>query len=475
MNERKTKIIAKIADNRCEPAFLESLFAAGADVAWLNTAHQGEAETIGVVKNIRSVSATMPIMIDTKGPEVRTKDVAAPIEVKPGDRVYFTGDASFKGKPGDKVVLVSYPKFHIDVPKGAFVLYDDASIETTVVEKLPKALVCQVKNGGMIKNKKSLNVPDVRIELPALTEKDKGFIHFCAKNDIDFIAHSFVRSKEDLFEIKKITDQYPNYKPKVIAKIENREGFENVREILKHCDGLMVARGDLGAEVRLEELPFMQKVMLEASLEMGKYCIVATQVLESMIKNPRPTRAEVSDVGNAVLDGTGAMSMSGETAYGDWPVEATSTMGRVMRYVENKRAELGRSVTLPKVAGATFKDAKAIVAKADKAGVSVIVTAGADVALLRAIAAYRPNAVVVAACTSEADVRELGMAYGIRPMLVAEADASHIIGEVSRHFAPKASALVVTKTGKAVKTTIQTLAAAGKAKAAPKKGRLAKA
>jgi pyruvate kinase len=475
MNERKTKIVAKIADNRCAPEFLRSLLAAGADVFWLNTAHQGEAETIEVIKSIRSVSATVPIMIDTKGPEVRTKEVAAPIEVKPGDHVIFTGDASFKGKPGEKVVLVSYPNFHKEVGMGKVVLYDDASIETKVVEVLPKGIKCVLKNGGLIKNKKSLNVPDVRIELPALTDKDKGFIHFCAKNDIDYIAHSFVRSKEDLFEIKKITDQYPNYNPKVISKIENREGFDNVKEILKHSEGLMVARGDLGAEVPLCELPFMQKQMLEAALSMGKYCIVATQVLESMIKNPRPTRAEVSDVGNAVLDGTGAMSMSGETAYGDWPVEATSTMGSVMRYMEDKRGELGRVVTMPKVSGPAYKDAKSIAAKADKAGVAAIVAAGVDAGFLRALSAHRPNAVVVAGSTSEGEVREFGLAYGIRPMLVAHADALALANDVKAHFDAKASVMILQKAGKGVKASIVKVSALKPAKPAAKKGKLAKA
>jgi pyruvate kinase len=459
MNQRRTKIVAKIADNRSEPAFLESLFDAGADVAWLNTAHQDEAETELVIKNIRSVSQTIPIMIDTKGPEVRTKDIEKPLEVKKGDHVIFSGDLSYKG---DNVVHVSYSKFHLEVPVGKVVLYDDASIETVVVEKLPMGIKCVVNNPGLIKNKKSLNVPDVHIDLPALTEKDKGFIHFCAKNQIDFIAHSFVRSKADIAEIKKITDQYPDYEPKIIAKIENREGFENVKEILRHCEGLMVARGDLGAEVPLEELPFMQKQMVTASLEAGKYCIVATQVLESMIKNPRPTRAEVSDIGNAVLDGAGAMSMSGETAYGEYPVEATRTMGRVMKFMENMRVELERVPVQPKISSKTYKTAKDVIKKAHKANASAIVTVGCEIAFLRALAAFRPDILVIAGCTSESDVRELGLAYGIRPILIAKADMDGVVNKTQNFFKPKESLLIVKETPKGIQASVTTYAALSK-------------
>ena len=236
---KKTKILAKIADNRSEPAYLRSLFDAGVDVAWLNTAHQDEPATIEVINKIRAITTEIPIMIDTKGPEVRIKNLAAPFEVKAGDHVTYTGDLN---ATGDMVIPVSYANFHNEVPVGASVLYDDASIETVVVEKVENGIKCIVKSGGTIKNKKSLNIPGVHISLPALSEKDKSFMHFCAKHDVDFIIHSFVRTKEDIFEIKDILKQYPEYKGKIIAKIENREGFDHVEEILENCDGLMVAR-----------------------------------------------------------------------------------------------------------------------------------------------------------------------------------------------------------------------------------------
>ncbi len=431
INERKSKIVAKIADNRSDVPFLKSLFAAGADVAWLNTAHQDEEATIGVIERIRSVTTSIPIMIDTKGPEVRTKDVAKALEVKAGDSVILSGDATLTG---DNVIHVSYGNFHNEVPVGESVLYDDASMELTVKEKVDRGIRCEVKNGGTIKNKKSINVPNVHIKLPALSEKDKGFIRFCAVHNVDYIAHSFVRSKEDLFEIKNILKEYPEYKGKIISKIENREGFNNIAEILEHSEGLMVARGDLGAEVPLEEMTFMQKKLVTAALEKGSYCIVATQVLESMIKNPRPTRAEVTDAFNAILDGSGAISMSGETAYGDYPMEATNMMGRIMRYAELKRSELVHFTASVQVKSQAYTDAKAIVTQADAASAKAIVVQSTKIDVVRALAALRPSQLIIPLCHSENDVRELMMAYAVRPILVAQ-DGSNALKQIEGPFA----------------------------------------
>ncbi len=452
MIKRKSKIVVKIADNRSEVSFLKSVFDAGGNLAWLNTAHQDEEATLKVINNIREVNPLMPISIDTKGPEVRTKNIETPFEVKKGDHITFTGDDSFKGK---NIVLVTYPNFHNEVPVGEVVLYDDALIEMIVVEKLPKGIKCIVNNPGLIKSKKSLNVPNVHINLPALSDKDKSFIHFCAKHNVDFIFHSFMRSKKDIMEIKKITDLYPEYNPKIIAKIENKEGFKNVRDILKHCDGLMVARGDLGAEVGLENVPFMQKKMVEACLEMGKHCVVATQALESMIKNPRPTRAEVSDVANAILEGSAAVSMSGETAYGDYPLEATTMMGKIMKAIEDKRADLPHFTAKPINPSATFKLAQSILKKAEAGKAKAILVAGADISLLLGFAAYRPSLNVFASCSKESDVRELGFAYAIEAHLVAEPTLKHTAMIVKDSFKPKDVVMTVEKSGKGYKAVLK--------------------
>lgn len=445
INLRKSKILAKIADNKSEVPFIASLFNAGADVAWLNTAHQDEAATEGVIKKIREVSTTVPILIDTKGPEIRTRGIEAPIEVKAGDSIIFTGDQAYTGK---NVVHVSYENFHNEVPVGKSVLYDDASMELVVEEKMEKGIRCVVKNGGLIKNKKSLNIPNVHIKLPALSDKDKGFIHFCAKHNVDFIIHSFMRNKEDVFEIKNILKEYPEYKGKILSKIENREGFDNVREILEHSDGLMVARGDLGAEVPIEELPYMQKKMVEASLEMGKYCIVATQVLESMIKNPRPTRAEITDTANAVLDGSAAVSMSGETAYGDYPIEAVTTMGRIMSYTESKRDELVHFKAIPQVKSAAYAYAKDVVAKAAESKASAILVLAKDMEIVRALSAYRPSCLVVPVCTEDWDAREVMMGYAVRPIMAKSLDKAEALKQLAASMPKAGPVIVITENGK---------------------------
>ncbi len=445
---RKTKIVAKIADNKSSEEFLRSLIQAGADVFWLNTAHQGEKESIEVIERIRKVSTKIPIAIDTKGPEIRVKDLANPIELKKGDIMIITGDTSVKG---DNVIYASYPNIHKEVPVNHVVLFDDASIGLKVIEKTSNSLKCEVLNSGLLKNKKSINIPNIHINLPALSEKDKGFIHFCAKNNVDFITHSFVRGKEDIFEIKKISDKYPEYKLKVISKIENREGFDNVNEILKFSEGLMVARGDLGAEVPVEELPFMQKKMVQNALKLGKFSIVATQVLDSMIKNPRPTRAEISDVGNAVLDGAGAMSMSGETAYGEYPIESTTTMGRIMKYTESKRDDLVHFGQNPEVKGGIWSTAKALSAKINKAKVNVALAIDCDLSMLKAISAYRPNKVVVAVMKDENELRETGLLYGVRGI---DGDWMKILNS---KLNPNDSMFIIEKKGKTYKTSIKTL------------------
>ncbi len=445
INSRKAKIVAKIADNKSEVPFLKTLFEAGADVAWLNTAHQDEPSTLEVVNKIRSVSTLIPIMIDTKGPEIRTKDIAAPIPVSAGSKLILTGDLSYVG---ENVVHVTYENFHNEVPVGESILYDDASIEFIVTKKLGNGIECEIKSAGLIKNKKSLNIPNVHIKLPALSEKDRGFIHFCAKNNIDFIAHSFVRTREDIFEINDILKNYPDYKGKIISKIENREGFNNVKEILEHSAGLMVARGDLGAEVLLEEVPYMQKKMVEAALHQGKYCMVATQALESMIKNPRPTRAEITDVANAILDGSGAMTMSGETAYGDFPAEATRTMARIMKYTESKKGELIHFTALPEVKSTVYSDAKEILAAAQLHGSSVIIVVAKTLDIIRALAAFRPSSLIVPLLASEADVREAGLAYAVRPILSPNADVAAARTELKNSQIQGTILVVTEKNGK---------------------------
>lgn len=429
---RKSKIIAKIADNNAAPEYLKSLIDAGIDVMWLNTAHQGEEEAIKVVEDIRAVSdQKMCILLDTKGPETRTKGIENPLEIKKGEYVIFTGDLSqIATRVNDKVIGVDYPNFHNEIPVGELISYDDNSVSFIVEEIVDNGIKCVVKNDGLIKSKKSLNVPGVHINLPSLTPKDVSFIHFCAKNNIDFIIHSFVRNIQDLNDIKEILKDYPEYKGKIVAKIENREGFDNRDEILDNCDGLMVARGDLMAEVPLEELPYMQKKMVESTLKKGKYCIVATQVLKNMVKNPSPTRAEVCDIGNAVLDGTHGISMSDETAFGDYPLEATNVMHRVMKYTEDKRDELVHFTAEPVSTESVFVWAKEVVEKAKAEKVTAIVTK-ISLEANKALSAYHPTATIYAGVSDIMDFRNMCLGYALTPVLSVEGNASDLKGTIS--------------------------------------------
>lgn len=455
--ERKSKIIGKIADNKSEPEFLKMLFETGVDVAWLNTAHQDETDTLAVIERIKSVRPNMPILIDTKGPEVRTRNVEVPIPVKSGDYIIFTGDLSQIGEIGENIVHVSYENFHKEIPVGEEILYDDATVGLIVEEILENGIKCLVKNTGTIKSKKSLNVPNVHIQLPALSTKDIGFVHFCAKNNVDFIIHSFIRNVGDINEIKDILKEYPDYAGKILAKIENREGFDNINEILDNCDGMMVARGDLGAEVPLEELPYMQKKMVEAANRKGKYSIVATQVLDSMIKNPRPTRAEVTDTANAILDGSGAVSMSGETAYGDYPKEAVETMGRIMQYTENKKNELVHANTKPEVHTHVFTKAKEIVTLANEHDVKAIVISGLDVSYTKAISAYRPDALIIPVLDKDEDIRNVMLAYGVRPAETSATTATEIANATDGFLSSGDSVIFVSGRGEDLSFAVETI------------------
>ena len=337
MYSKQTKIVCTIAHNRCEQDFIKSLFDAGMNVARLNTAHIEIEDAAVIVKNLRAVSDRIGILIDTKGPEVRIRDLNEPLSVTAGETIHVSAD----DQP-EHGFCVNYDAFVNDVPVGSDLLIDDGEIHLTVDKKEKNYLVCKVTNSGEIKNRKSVNVPGVNMKMPSLTNKDAKFVEWAAKNEIEFIAHSFVRNRDDVMAIQSILDRLKS-PVKIIAKIENREGIDNLESILDAAHGVMVARGDLGIEVPAEEVPNIQKKMITTSIQKVKPVITATQMLHSMIDNPRPTRAEVSDVANAIYDGTDALMLSGETAYGKYAVEAVQTMTNIARKVE---AEKGASSAL---------------------------------------------------------------------------------------------------------------------------------
>jgi len=409
MKKKQTKIVATISDLKCDVDFLSELYENGMNVVRLNTAHQTHEDTLKVVENVRKVSDKIALLLDTKGPEVRTCDMEETLNFKEGDKVLITSEKN----EGTSSFNVNYSGFVKDVDKGHIVLIDDGEIGLEVLEKTDSTLVCKILNDGEIKNNKSVNVPDVPIQLPSLTQKDRDFIKFAAENNLDFIAHSFVRNKQDVIDVQAILDKY-NSNAKIIAKIENREGVDNIEEILDHAYGIMIARGDLGIEIPAEEVPVVQKRIINVCLRRAQPVITATQMLHTMIQNPRPTRAEVSDVANAVFDGTDALMLSGETAYGDYPVEAVKTMSDIARNVETQNPHADTRNGYKDNTVRSFLARYAVTAAA-KLPVSAIVSDTHSGYSARILASHRSHVPIYVMCHKKQVMRRLALSYGLYP------------------------------------------------------------
>ena len=334
---KQTKIVASISDRRCDQDFIRKLFFAGMNVVRMNTAHATEEGIRTIVKNVRAVSPHIGIMIDTKGPEVRTTGVKEPIHYNVGDVVKIFGRPEMESS--HDIVNVSYPDIAADVKVGDDLLFDDGELDMKIIDSQGPMLVAEVQNEGVLGAHKSVNVPGEHIDLPALTEKDRRNIELAIELDIDFIAHSFVRNAADVKAVQDILDAH-NSDIKIISKIENQEGVDNIDEIIDACYGIMVARGDLGIEVPIERIPGIQRRIISKCVKAQKPVIVATQMLHTMIKNPRPTRAEVTDIANAIFYRTDALMLSGETASGKYPVEAVQTMARIAEQAEKDKSPL---------------------------------------------------------------------------------------------------------------------------------------
>jgi len=407
---KQTKIICTIASNRCDPDFIRQLHDEGMNVARLNTAHMSIAEAETVVANIRSVSDRIGILIDTKGPEVRTLDVDTPVALRAGDTVRIAAAHTPEGG-----FRVNFEDFVQSVPVGSSILVDDGEIQLSVVDKSATELVCAAGNDGAIKNRKSVNVPGIKLDMPALTAKDAEFIDWATRSGIDFIAHSFVRSRDDVMAVRTILDMRKS-PVKIVAKIENLEGVENLDAILEVAHGVMVARGDLGIEIPAEEVPVIQKRMIKACIQRAKPVITATQMLHTMIDNPRPTRAEVSDVANAIYDGTDAVMLSGETAYGKYPVEAVRTMADIARNVEAHKSSQGYSTPVFQQTDDLMPRnhlAKSAVAIAASLSARAIITSTKSGDTAQICASYRGKTPILALSASARTVRELSLAYGV--------------------------------------------------------------
>lgn len=413
--KKRTKIVATISDKNCEPDFLRSLYEAGMDVVRINSAHLDTEGVKKIVANARSVSDKIAVLLDTKGPEIRTTICDEPIKFLKGQTVRIAGKVG--EKTTGEVINVNYSDIADHVPVGAFILIDDGELEIKTLKRDGDALTGRIENDGTLGSRKTVNIPQIRINLPSVSERDLAFIDLAVSLDLEFIAHSFVRSKEDVLAVQQLLDRHQS-KIKIIAKIENQQGVDNLDEIMEHSYGIMVARGDLAIEVPFERIPGIQRTIINKCIEMRKPVIVATQMLHSMIVNPRPTRAEVSDVANAVYSQTDALMLSGETAAGKFPVEAVKTMTRIAceiekdkdQYLEMPAGSLSGPVSayLAKVAVKTSVRIKAKAILADTVNGTAI----------RNMAGFRGINPIIAQCYSYRTMRELALSYGIIPVFM---------------------------------------------------------
>lgn len=433
---KKTKIVCTIGPASEREEVLRELFLRGLNVARLNFSHGNHEEhkkRIDTIKKLRDeLELPIGIMLDTKGPEIRLGNFSVE-EIKLEDRDSFT--LTTRDIVGDNtIVSVSYEGLGRDVEKGDRILIDDGLVELEVREIINKTDIhCTVLNGGTLKDHKGVNVPNVVINLPPITKKDIEDIKFGIENDIDFIAASFIRKAADVLEIRKILEENNGDHIEIISKIENQEGVDNIDEIIAVSDGIMVARGDLGVEILTEEIPLIQKQIISKCNIAGKPVITATQMLDSMMRNPRPTRAEVTDVANAILDGSDCIMLSGETAAGKYPIEAVKTMYNIATRTETSSnyLETLKSKSIVKDISTTNAISKATCTTAEDLEASAIITATSSGYTSKAVSKFRPRTPIIAATTTESVMRKLSMVWGVYPVISKKSSDTDEIIEVS--------------------------------------------
>ena len=432
---RKTKIICTLGPAVDNEDVMRALIQEGMNVARFNFSHGPHDEQMGRLKMLRKLRTELgkPVaaLLDTKGPEIRLGQFEkGKTELKTGRGFTLTTD-DISGT--DDRVSITYKNLWNDVKPGDHILIDDGLVGLEVVEIRPVAnpvnkeinpmdIVCRVLNDGVISDRKGVNVPNVDLTMPFISEKDYGDICFAVDNDYDFIAASFVRTAEDVMEIRKILAEKGGEDIKIISKIENMQGVRNIDEIIRVSDGIMVARGDMGVEIPLEDVPVMQKMIIKKVCDAGKIIITATQMLDSMMKHPRPTRAEATDVANAIYDGTSAIMLSGETAAGMYPIEAVKTMVRIATRTEQdinylQRFRQRRTMCNPDVTSAI---SHATCTMAGDLSAAAIVTVTKSGRTAKMISKYRPNCTIVGECLTEKVCRQLNLEWGVEPVLIAE-------------------------------------------------------
>ena len=428
---RKTKIVCTLGPSTDKEGVLKRLIEEGMNVARFNFSHGDHEEQLGRLQMLQKLRKELkrPVaaLLDTKGPEIRLRDFTdGKVELKDGQTFTLTTDEIM----GDaKRVSITYKNLPEDVKPGDRILIDDGLIGMEVKEikvtsgakadkdgNKPKDIICQVLNGGVISNRKGVNVPNVELSMPYISEKDYGDIVFAVEHDYDFIAASFVRTADDVLAIRKILAEKGGEDINIIAKIENMQGVQNIDDIIRVSDGIMVARGDMGVEIPLEDVPVIQKMIIKKVYDAGKKVITATQMLDSMMKHPRPTRAEATDVANAIYDGTSAIMLSGETAAGMYPIEALKTMVRIAVRTEQD-IKMRKTMSNPDVTNAI---SHATCTMAGDLNAAAIITVTKSGRTARMVSKYRPNCPIIGGCLTEKIYRQLALSWGVIPLMIEE-------------------------------------------------------
>lgn len=425
---RKTKIICTLGPSSDSESIIKSLISTGMDAARFNFSHGTHESHLALLRKLKTVrdnmGAAVATILDTKGPEIRLRRFSqGQATLREGELFTLTTEEIIGT---DRRVSVSYENLHNELASGNRILIDDGMVELVVQEITGRDICCRVENGGSISNNKSINIPDVNIRLPALTPQDREDLRFAVEQDFDFVAASFVRTAQDVQDIRAWLDQCGGQEIQIIAKIENRQGVENLSEIIDAADGIMVARGDLGVEIPACEVPILQKRMIAETIRQGKPVITATQMLDSMIRNPRPTRAEVSDVANAVFDGTSCVMLSGETANGKYPVESVATMAETLLAAESATdywAEF-RKIGYRGARDISEAITHACCLTALDLSAPAIITATQSGYSARNICRFRPACPIFAMTTTERVRRRLAISWGVYPFLVGNVDST---------------------------------------------------
>ena len=428
---RKTKIVCTLGPSTDQPGILRQLLENGMNVARFNFSHGDYAEHKGRLDQLRALSkeldVSIPAMLDTKGPEIRLGEFENGKEQLTAGQKFILTSRNVKGTK--EISSITYKDLPHDVSVGGRIMLDDGLISLRIESITDTDIVCTVENDGVIKTKKGVNVPGVHLSMPYMSQRDRDDILFGIEQGYDLISASFTRSAQDIMDIRHLLDEH-NANIRIIAKIENQEGIDNIDEILSVADGIMVARGDMGVEIDYAEIPSIQKHLIDHAMQMGKICITATQMLDSMMVNPRPTRAEITDVANAIYDGTGAVMLSGETAAGKYPVEALKAMAMIAETTESDTNyeslchHVGMDSTRLTISAAV---SHAACTTASDIGASAIITASKSGETARLLSRFRPDAPIIACVLDETTCRQMNVYRGVTPLLM---DYAHSTDEL---------------------------------------------